>query len=130
MGSTMVQMSESVGSWLKTSTHAVVGSGMTSMSLAWMAFQPRMDEPSKPRPSVKMSSLYSVSVVVKCCQVPCRSQNLKSTSLIPWSLTSFDTSEGLLSLGMGVEVDCLVFCSGALVIGNSRAGKQSKNFDF
>ena len=27
-----------------------------------------MLEPSKPRPSVKMSSLYSVSVVVKCCQ--------------------------------------------------------------
>ena len=29
-----------------------------------------MLEPSNPSPSVKISSLYSVSVVVKCCQVP------------------------------------------------------------
>src|SRR5438067_3810181 len=82
------------------STHAVVGSGMTSMSEAAMPFQPRIEEPSKPRPSVKISSLYSLSVVVKCCQVPRRSQNLKSTSLIPWSLTILDTSDGLKSLGM------------------------------
>ena len=59
----------------------MVGSGITSMSEALMAFQPRMLEPSKPRPSVKMSSLYSVSVVVKCCQVPGRSVNLKSIEL-------------------------------------------------
>jgi hypothetical protein len=59
-----------VGSALKTSIHAVVGSGMTSMSEALITRQPRMLEPSNPSPSVKMSSLYSVSVVVKCCQVP------------------------------------------------------------
>ena len=46
-----------------------------------------MLEPSKPRPSVKMSSLYSVRVVVKCCQLPGRSVNLKSTSL---NLAVFD----------------------------------------
>src|SRR5262249_12951404 len=76
----MVQMRLSVGSALKTSIHAVAGSGMTSMSEALITFQPRMLEPSNPSPSVKISSLYSVSVVVKCCHVPGRSVNLKSTS--------------------------------------------------
>ncbi len=46
------------------------------------AFQPRMFERSKPRPSVKISSLSSLSVVVKCCHVPGKSVNVKSTSLI------------------------------------------------
>src|SRR4029434_10638425 len=59
-----------------------------------------MLEPSKPRPSVKMSSLYSVSVVVKCCQAPGRSVNLKSTSLTSWSLIILLTSDGVLSLGI------------------------------
>src|SRR6476620_4438218 len=100
IGSTIVQMRLRVGSALKTSTHAVVGSGITSMSLALMARQPRMLEPSKPRPSVKMSSLYSVSVVVKCCQEPGRSVNLKSTSLTSWSLIILLTSDGVLFLGI------------------------------
>ncbi len=47
----MVQIRLSVGSALKMSIHAVVGSGMTSMSEALMTFQPRMLEPSKPSPS-------------------------------------------------------------------------------
>src|SRR5207247_2165531 len=55
--STMVQMSERVGSALKMSIHAVSGSGTTSMSEALITFQPRMLEPSNPSPSVKMSSL-------------------------------------------------------------------------
>src|SRR6185295_749035 len=92
----------SVGSVLKTSTQAVVGSGITSMSLALMARQPRILEPSKPRPSVKISSLYSVSVVVKCCQEPGRSVNLKSTSFTSWSLIILLTSDGVFSLAMDV----------------------------
>src|SRR5436190_12388045 len=102
IGSTIVQINESVGSALKISIQAVAGSGMTSMSEALMTFQPRMLEPSNPRPSVKMSSLYSVSVVVKCCQVPGRSVNLKSTSLTSWSLIILETSDGVfLSLAIG-----------------------------
>src|SRR3954469_10703684 len=102
MGSTIVQMRLRVGSALKTSTQAVLGSGMTSMSLALMARQPRMLEPSKPRPSVKISSLYSVRVVVKCCQEPGRSVNLKSTSFTSWSLIILLTSDGVfLSLAIG-----------------------------
>src|SRR6059058_1081000 len=101
----MVQISESVGSALKMSIQAVVGSGITSMSEALMTFQPRMLEPSKPRPSVKISSLYSVKVVVKCCQVPGRSVNLKSTSLMSWSLINLLTSEADFSLDIVGKVD-------------------------
>src|SRR5947209_16285642 len=100
MGSTMVQINESVGSALKISIQAVAGSGMTSMSEALITFQPRMLDPSNPSPSVKMSSLYSVSVVVKCCHVPGRSVNLKSTSLTSWSLIILETSDGVFSLGI------------------------------
>src|SRR5439155_8067081 len=96
----MVQINESVGSALKISIHEVVGSGMTSMSEALITFQPRMLEPSNPSPSAKMSSLYSLSVVVKCCQVPGRSVNLKSTSFTPWSLIILLTSDGVLSLAI------------------------------
>src|SRR6266480_877980 len=101
----MVQMSDRVGSALKISIQAVLGSGMTSMSDALITFQPRMLDPSKPSPSVKMSSLYSLSVVVKCCQVPGRSVNLKSTSFTSWSLIILLTSDGVLSLAIVSEVD-------------------------
>src|SRR3982750_4567399 len=94
-----------VGSALKMSIQAGARSGITSMFEALITFQPRMLEPSKPRPSVKMSSLYSVSVVVKCCQAPGRSVNLKSTSLISWSLIILETSEAVfLSLAIGMRL--------------------------
>src|SRR5438045_2468625 len=105
IGSTMVQMRLRVGSALKTSIQAVAGSGMTSMSLALMARHPRMLEPSKPSPSVKISSLYSVRVVVKCCQEPGRSVNLKSTSFTSWSLIILLTSDGVLSLSLAMVKD-------------------------
>src|SRR5213595_2972406 len=104
IGSTIVQIKLNVGSALKMSIHAVEGSGITSMSDALMTFHPRMLEPSKPSPSVKISSLYSVRVVVKCCQVPGRSVNLKSTSFTSWSLIILLTSDGVfLSLAMDRE---------------------------
>src|SRR5580704_15214404 len=65
-----------------------------------MALQPRILEPSKPKPSVKMSSPYSLRVVVKCCQVPRRSANLKSISLIPLSLIKEVTSAGVINDAM------------------------------
>src|SRR5205809_2076268 len=105
IGSTMVQIKLSVGSALKMSIQAVVGSGMTSMSEALMTLQPRMLEPSKPRPSVKISSSYSVRVVVKCCQVPSKSVNLKSISFTLLSLIILLTSDAVLSLAIGSEVD-------------------------
>jgi hypothetical protein len=57
--STMSQISDSVGSEQKGSRSAVPGSGITSMSLAWIACQPRIDEPSKPKPSSKEDSSSS-----------------------------------------------------------------------
>ena len=63
-----------------------------------------MLEPSKPSPSVKISSLYSVSVVVKCCQVPSKSVNLKSINFTLLSLIILLTSDGVLSLAIIQEL--------------------------
>ena len=65
------------------SMNAVSGSGIASMSLASMLFQPRMEEPSKPMPSAKVSSVSSLMGMVKCCQVPKVSTNLMSTIFAP-----------------------------------------------
>ena len=70
------------------------------MSEALITRQPRMLEPSNPSPSVKISSLYSVSVVVKCCQVPSKSVNLKSINFTLPSLIILLTSDGVLSLAI------------------------------
>ena len=40
-----------------------------------MLFQPRMEEPSKPKPSSKTSSVNSAMGTLKCCQVPKVSTN-------------------------------------------------------
>src|SRR6266699_6904745 len=100
----MVQISDRVGSALKISIHAVLGSGITSMADALITFQPRMLDPSKQSPTVKISSLYSLSVVVKCCQVPGRSVNLKSTSFTSWSLIILLTSDGVFLLAIIQEL--------------------------
>src|SRR5271156_5587178 len=57
--SAMVQVRDRVGTAQKGSMKAVLGSGMASMSEASMDFQPRMDEPSKPKPSVNTSPVNS-----------------------------------------------------------------------
>jgi hypothetical protein len=54
------QIRLSVGSDSMGSMIAVVGSGMRSISLSWMARKPRIDEPSKPLPSSNNESLSSV----------------------------------------------------------------------
>src|SRR3954468_9029536 len=79
MGSTMLQTSDSVGSFMNGSITAVSGSGTTSMSLAWMGIHPRMDDPSKPSPSSNTASVNSASGTVKCCQRPMKSMNFRST---------------------------------------------------
>src|ERR1051325_7459190 len=92
----MVQVSESVGSTIKGSIQAVSGSGMASMSEASILFQPRMEEPSKPRPSEKMSSVSSRMGQLKCCQVPKVSTNLMSIILAPVFLANSTTLLGVL----------------------------------
>src|SRR6267142_6431459 len=92
MGSTMLQISDSVGAFMKGSITAVSGSGTTSMSLAWMGIQPRMDEPSNPRPSSKTDSVSSEMGTLKCCQSPMKSMNFISTMTACLSFASPMTS--------------------------------------
>src|SRR3989338_2690079 len=96
MGSTMLQMRDSVGDSMNGSITAVVGSGTTSMSLAWIGCQPRMDEPSKPSPSSNISSLSSEMGMEKCCQMPTKSRNFKSTILAFFSFANCNTSFGFI----------------------------------
>jgi hypothetical protein len=79
MGSAISQISESVGASVAGSRMAEVGSGMRSMSESWIACQPRIDEPSKPRPSSNADSSNARIGSVTCCHVPSRSQNFRST---------------------------------------------------
>src|SRR5579859_4945875 len=92
----MVHVNDSVGSMQKGSMNAVSGSGMASMSDASMLFQPRMLEPSKPKPSLKISSVNSRIGQLKCCQVPKVSTNLMSTILAPFFLANSITFLGVL----------------------------------
>src|ERR1051325_5930164 len=98
----MVQVIESVGTAMKGSIHALSGSGMASMSDASMDFQPRMDEPSKPKPSSKTSSDSSPMGTVKCCQVPNVSTNFTSTILAPAFLAISITLLGVLMFSVGL----------------------------
>src|SRR6267154_3534902 len=94
----MVQVNDSVGSTQNGSMKAVSGSGMASMSEASMLFQPRMLEPSKPKPSEKISSVSSRMGQLKCCQVPKVSTNLMSIILAPLFLANSITLLGVLIL--------------------------------
>src|SRR6266496_658806 len=92
----MVQVSERVASAMNGSMKAELGSGMANMSEASMDFQPRMEEPSKPRPSLKESSFSSLKGRVKCCQVPKVSTNFTSTILAPAFLAISNACLGVL----------------------------------
>src|SRR2546421_12943641 len=105
--SEMVQVKEGVGTAQKGSIKAVSGSGMASMSEASMLFQPRMEEPSKPRPSSKISSVNSRMGQAKCCQVPKVSTNLMSTILAPLFLASSRTVFGPV-LGVLILLKCYI----------------------
>src|SRR3989442_9015495 len=74
----MSHVRESVGTSKQGSTKALAGSGISSMSLSLMAWKPRIDEPSNPKPSVNVSSSSSFNGIEKCCQVPGRSEKRTS----------------------------------------------------
>src|SRR6266568_529507 len=94
MGSTTSHVSESVGTCRHGSTNALAGSGRSSMSLSLIAGKPRIDEPSNPKPSLKVSSSSSFNGVEKCCQVPGKSVKRTSTTCTPASLARRMTSAG------------------------------------
>src|SRR6185503_13985393 len=96
----MVQVSERVDSAMNGSMKAVDGSGMASMSEASMDFQPRIEEPSKPRPSLKAASFNSLKGKVKCCQVPKVSTNFTSTILAAAFLAISSACLGVLMFGL------------------------------
>src|SRR5262245_21837909 len=88
----------SVGFAMNGSMAAVLGSGTASMSEALIGCQPRIDEPSNPEPSSNSASSSSLVGIVKCCQVPSRSQNLRSTASTLLSLANLRTSLGVLAI--------------------------------
>src|SRR5213594_2665275 len=90
----MSHVRESVGTSKQGSTKALAGSGISSMSLSLMAWKPRIDEPSNPKPSVNVSSASSFNGIEKCCQVPGRSVNRTSTICTPASFARRITSAG------------------------------------
>src|SRR5437588_12525794 len=98
MGSMTSQIINSVLCEGTGSMVAESGSGMRSMSLSSMAWNPRMLEPSKPSPSEKLPSSSSPSGRLKCCQVPGRSTNRTSTTSTPSALARSSTSRGLVLL--------------------------------
>jgi hypothetical protein len=52
--------------FMNGSTMAVSATGTTSMSLSLIDCQPRMEEPSKPKPSSKLVSVRAFTGTVKC----------------------------------------------------------------
>ena len=72
--------------------YAVVGSGNSDMSDSWIAWKPRIDEPSKFRPSSKTDWSNEETGTVKCCMTPGRSQKRTSTISTPSSLMYFSSS--------------------------------------
>src|SRR5467141_4552306 len=92
----MSHVRESVGTSKQGSTKALAGSGISSMSLSLMAWKPRIDEPSNPKPSVNVSSASSFNGIEKCCQVPGRSVNRTSTICTPASFARLITSTGVV----------------------------------
>ena len=92
-GSRISQTSESVGASVAGSRTAVSACGISSMSDSEIPCQPRIEEPSKPSPSVNACSSSARIGSVMCCQVPSRSQNLRSTIATAVSRAQSSASE-------------------------------------
>src|SRR6476646_8140269 len=80
------------------SRKALLASGSRSMSDSLIAWNPRIDEPSKPRPSLKVSSPKVDAGMVKCCMTPGRSQKRTSTYSTSLSRMKAATSSGLVNI--------------------------------
>ena len=74
---------------------AVPASGTRSMSLSSMVWKPLMLEPSKPVPSANNSSVSSLMGSDRCCKVPGRSVNFRSTIWTLLSSASCIASDGV-----------------------------------
>src|SRR5690349_5744830 len=74
------------------------------MSLSLIAWNPRIDEPSKPSPSRIIPSSSVAAGIEKCCHVPGRSQNLRSTTWMLFCLISSNSVCTSLLVDLRVEV--------------------------
>ncbi len=79
-GSTMEKFTTSVLRLRYGSTNAVLTSGTSFMSDSWIAWKPRIDDPSNIRPSSNADSSNCETGMLKCCMMPGRSQNRTSTN--------------------------------------------------
>src|ERR1041385_552935 len=94
-----------------------------------MAAQPRIDEPSKPKPSSNESSPSSPMGKVRCCQDPGRSVKRVETNFAPCSEAYFKTDLALIVAPMEIKVSdvadlrpeafdwCEAFCGRAVLRG-------------
>src|SRR5665648_339504 len=73
-------------------------SGMSFMSDSWIAWNPRIDEPSNIWPSVKNVASAVSAGTLKCCITPGRSQNRTATNLTPSFLMKAMTSSAELNI--------------------------------
>src|SRR5262249_37037598 len=94
----MLQIKTMVVAASNGSRKAVVGSGTTSMSLSWISWKPRIEDPSKPMPSVKASASTALGGTEKCCQTPGKSVNRTSIIWTLLSLTALRTSSAVTQL--------------------------------
>jgi len=95
----MLQVRTSVVVGTNGSRKAVVGSGTTSMSLSWISWKPRIDEPSNPMPSLRASIFTALGGTEKCCQTPGKSVNRRSIIWTFSSLIAFRRSSAVAQFG-------------------------------
>ena len=88
-----------------------------------MDFHPRMEEPSKPSPSAKASSVNSAIGTVKCCQVPKVSTNFTSAILAPCLRAVSNTLFRVLMNGLFL---CLLLRIKSPPAGKTQAGADLK----
>src|SRR4029450_10221700 len=94
----MLQIKTSVVAAENGSRKAVVESGTTSMSLSWISWKPRIDDPSKPMPSLIASASTALGGTEKCCQVPgkyVKRKSINSTLLALLFLSALRTSSAV-----------------------------------
>ena len=105
IGSWMKKFTLSVFDFRNGSRYAVVGSGNSDMSDSLIAWKPRIDEPSKPRPSSNTDWSNDDTGTVKCCMMPGRSQKRTSTISTPSSLMNLSSSSLLLNIRFLLDGD-------------------------
>src|SRR6185503_2247349 len=88
----------STASSVNGSIRAVRGSGMSSMSDAWMPFQPAIEEPSNAWPSSNLSLVKCLTGTETCCSLPRVSVKRRSTNFASLSLAIFKASSAVISI--------------------------------